>query len=69
MSKHPIDQLLMGWEEDGKPCGYYYDKQGHRYYTSKYSIEEHKWKGWYWLNEKQGFMRWNDMMDYYAGQN
>lgn len=65
----PIDQLLNGWWEDGEPCGYYYDKEGRKYFTSKHNIEEHKYSGWYWVLEEKGYMRWNDMMEYYEARN
>ena len=38
------------------------------YHESKYKLDEHKYKGWYWEHETQQFMRWNDMMDYYANK-
>ena len=35
------------------------------YIVSEYSPDEHKYAGWYWVREKQAFMRWKDMMDFY----
>ena len=45
------------------------DKENTTYIESKYDLLEHKWQGWYWVSEKQAFMRWNDMMDFYRENN
>ena len=36
-----------------------------KYIESKYTAEEHKYTGWYWVPEEKAFMRWQDMMDFY----
>ena len=40
-----------------------------RYIESKYTPEEHKYTGWYWVPEEKAFMRWQDMIDFYQKTN